>query len=47
MDKGASHFEVTLARAGLLVALLVTAVAGLTATAAYLWHVYRLIVLNG
>jgi len=41
------HFEATVAQTSLLVVLGLTAAGGLIATAAYVWHLYRLLVLNG
>lgn len=47
MTEGSRHLEASLAQAGLLAVLGLTALMGATATAAYIWHLYRLIVLNG
>lgn len=46
MLEGSPHFEASLARAVVLAVLVLAGLMGLTATAAYLWHVYRLIAMS-
>lgn len=41
------HFETSLAQTVLMVVLGLTTLLGVSATVAYIWHVYRLVVLNG